>query len=122
MWVLVLTATEQEAAAATNPSTEERSRAKGGHSSEAYYAQLREVHGCNMRALEAIEAFPWRRTNRAADPDTINSLAESVMRDIAADGDLVTKQRVREGRSASGQSRGGVSSLYDMKDQLQMFS
>uniref|UniRef100_H2MER9 Wu:fj29h11 n=1 Tax=Oryzias latipes TaxID=8090 RepID=H2MER9_ORYLA len=88
------TTSEQEAAAATNPSTEERSRAKGGHSSEAYYAQLREVHGCNMRALEAIEAFPWRRTNRAADPDTINSLAESVMRDIAADGDLVTKQRV----------------------------
>uniref|UniRef100_A0A3P9JKB7 Wu:fj29h11 n=1 Tax=Oryzias latipes TaxID=8090 RepID=A0A3P9JKB7_ORYLA len=65
-----------------------RSRAKGGHISEAYYAQLREVHGCNMRALEAIEAFPWRRTNRAADPDTINSLAESVMRDIAAEGDL----------------------------------
>ncbi|XP_069563541.1 uncharacterized protein [Brachyistius frenatus] len=67
--------------------------------SEAYHAQLREIHGGNMRAMEAMEedeedATRRRRRNRAMDPETVNGLTESVIREIAADGELVTKEKV----------------------------
>ncbi|KAM4524399.1 uncharacterized protein PAE49_000724 isoform 2-T3 [Odontesthes bonariensis] len=65
---------------------------------EAYHAQLREVHGGNMRAVEAMEEDDeeqtGRRRNRAMDKDTINSLMESVIREIAEEGELVTKEKV----------------------------
>ncbi|XP_023257114.1 uncharacterized protein LOC111651359 [Seriola lalandi dorsalis] len=65
---------------------------------EAYHAQLREVHGDNMRALQAMEeeeeeVTGWRR-NRPVDQDMVNSLMEDVIREIAAQGELVTKEKV----------------------------
>lgn len=67
---------------------------------EAYHAQLREVHGANMRAVEAVvqdeEELAGRRRNRVLDQDSVNSLMEDVIRDIAAEGELVTKEKVRE--------------------------
>lgn len=65
---------------------------------EAYYSQLREVHGANMRAVEAAEAHEedptGRRRRRAVDPDSVNDLMEDVIREIAAGGELVTKEKV----------------------------
>ncbi|XP_041818606.1 protein NO VEIN isoform X2 [Chelmon rostratus] len=65
---------------------------------EAYCAQLREVHGANMRALEAMEEdeedLTGRRRKRVLDQDVVNSLMEDVIRDIAAEGELVTKEKV----------------------------
>ncbi|XP_034425939.1 protein NO VEIN isoform X1 [Hippoglossus hippoglossus] len=65
---------------------------------EAYHAQLREVHGANMRAVEAMEGdgeeLTRRSRNRVMDPDTVNSLMEGVIRDIAAEGELVTEEKV----------------------------
>ncbi|XP_026207843.1 uncharacterized protein wu:fj29h11 isoform X2 [Anabas testudineus] len=65
---------------------------------EAYHAQLREVHGANMRALEAMEEdedeLSGKRRNRVVNQDTVNSLMEDVIREIAADGELVTKEQV----------------------------
>lgn len=70
---------------------------------EAYHAQLREVHGANMRAVEAMEEdedeLTGRRRNRAVNQDTINSLMEDVIREIAAEGELVTKEKVRRNRT-----------------------
>lgn len=66
---------------------------------EAYHAQLREVHGANMRAVEAMEedeeALTVRRRKRAFDSDMVNSLMQDVRREIAAEGQLVTKEMVR---------------------------
>lgn len=66
---------------------------------EGYHAQLREVHRANMRAAEALEEdeedFTGRRRNRALDLDMVNSLVKDVIGEIAAEGDLVTKDRVR---------------------------
>ncbi|XP_029311722.1 uncharacterized protein LOC115024372 isoform X2 [Cottoperca gobio] len=67
---------------------------------EAYHAQLREVHGGNMRAVEALEEdgeeiTGWRRNrNRVLDQDSVNSLMDDVIRDIASEGELVTKEKV----------------------------
>ncbi|XP_039991364.1 protein NO VEIN isoform X3 [Xiphias gladius] len=65
---------------------------------EAYHAQLREVHGANVRAVEAMEEdeeeLTGRRRNRAMDQDKVNSLMEDVIREIAAEGELVTKEKV----------------------------
>ncbi|XP_068439866.1 uncharacterized protein [Clinocottus analis] len=65
---------------------------------EGFHAQLREVHGANMRAVEAMETAEqeltgWKRT-RALDQDAVNSLMEDVIRDISAEGELVTKEKV----------------------------
>lgn len=62
---------------------------------EAYHAQLREVHGANMRAVEATEELTGRRRNRVLDEDMVNNLMDDVIRDIAAEGELVTKEKVR---------------------------
>ncbi|XP_013128868.1 uncharacterized protein wu:fj29h11 isoform X3 [Oreochromis niloticus] len=65
---------------------------------KGYHAQLRELLGENMRAVEAMEAdqedFNGRRRNRDMDQDTINSLMESVIREIAGEGELVTTKKV----------------------------
>uniref|UniRef100_A0A1A7X528 HTH OST-type domain-containing protein n=2 Tax=Iconisemion striatum TaxID=60296 RepID=A0A1A7X528_9TELE len=65
---------------------------------EAYNSQLRMVHGGNMRALEAIEDDDddqrSRRRSKVIDPDWINTMALSAIREIAADGELVTKEKV----------------------------
>ena len=65
---------------------------------ESYHAQLREVHGANMRAIEALEEdeedLTGRKRKRVLDQDTVNSLMEDVRRDIAAEGELVTKEKV----------------------------
>ncbi|CAG5911609.1 unnamed protein product [Menidia menidia] len=87
---------------------EQRSRTKDSGQKEAsapsfrgaYHAQLREVHGGNMRALEAIEddeeeqTGRRRRRNGAVDQEEINSLMCSVIREIADEGELVTKEKV----------------------------
>ncbi|XP_054457346.1 uncharacterized protein wu:fj29h11 [Anoplopoma fimbria] len=74
---------------------------KGGSATifrEPFYAQLREVHGANMRAVEAMEEhdheLTGRRMNRVLDQKSVNSLTEDVIRDIAAEGELVTKEKV----------------------------
>lgn len=65
---------------------------------EAYCAQLRELHRANMRAVEAAEGSESdpaeRRWRRALNPDLVQNLMEDVMRDIAAEGELVTKEKV----------------------------
>ncbi|XP_031729731.1 protein NO VEIN isoform X1 [Anarrhichthys ocellatus] len=62
---------------------------------EAHHAQLREVHGANMRAVQAMEEDELTgRRNRVLDQDSVNSLMEDVIRDIAAEGELVTKEKV----------------------------
>lgn len=69
---------------------------RGGR--EAYHAQLREVLGGNMRAVEAMEDDEdeprGRRKSRAVDQETINVLMEDVIREIARDGELVTREKV----------------------------
>ena len=69
---------------------------------KAYHAQLREVHGGNMRAVEAMEEDDeeetGRRRNRSMDKDMVNSLMQSVIREIAEEGELVTKEKVRKSK------------------------
>ncbi|MEQ2261718.1 hypothetical protein XENORESO_014717, partial [Xenotaenia resolanae] len=86
--------------------TEKKSKVKEANEKEAsafvfrerHYAQQREVHRSNMRAVEAMEEEDedpkLRRRNRANDPEWINSVTESVIREIASDGELVTKEKV----------------------------
>lgn len=66
---------------------------------EAYHAQLREIHGANMRAVEAMEedeeALTGRRRKRAFNSEMVNGLMQDVRREIAAEGQLVTKEMVR---------------------------
>lgn len=68
---------------------------------EAYHAQLREVHGANVRAVEAQaeeeeeeDGMMRRKRKKALDPEAVNSLVEDVIRDIAAEGELVTREKV----------------------------
>lgn len=66
---------------------------------DAHHAQLRDVHGANVRAVEALEAanemkeaIDWRR-RRPSQAD-VNSLAEDAIRDIATEGEHVTVEKV----------------------------
>ncbi|KAM6951488.1 uncharacterized protein FYW47_015000 [Aplochiton taeniatus] len=69
---------------------------------EAYQAQLREVHGANVRAEEVLAeeedsgaTVRWRRNRRKTlDADTVNSLVEDVIREIASEGEHVTLELV----------------------------
>lgn len=65
---------------------------------EAYYCQMREAHQANMRAVEAMEESKGdpaeRRQRKGLNPDTVNNLIEDVIREIAAEGELVTKEKV----------------------------
>lgn len=68
---------------------------------EAYHAQLREVHGANLRAVEAMEEdeedLAGRRKRKSVlNQETVNSLMEDVIREIATEGELVTKEKVRK--------------------------
>lgn len=65
---------------------------------DAYHAQLREVQRGNMLAAEAMEEEnepKSRRRNAYMDPDYVNSVVKIAIQEIAAEGDLVTDQRVR---------------------------
>ncbi|XP_058477566.1 uncharacterized protein wu:fj29h11 isoform X2 [Solea solea] len=66
----------------------------GPVSRDAYHAQLRRVHGDNMRAVEATERLPRRGRNGVMDAGAVNSLMEDVRRQIAAEGDLVTEEQM----------------------------
>ncbi|XP_041670873.1 protein NO VEIN isoform X2 [Cheilinus undulatus] len=63
---------------------------------EAYHAQLREIHGGNMRAVETLEndeeLTGWKR-KKVMDQESVNILMEEVMREIAAEGELVTREK-----------------------------
>lgn len=65
---------------------------------EGFYGQMREAHEANMRAVEAMEESNGdpaeRRQRRSLNPDTVNNLIEDVIREIAAEGELVTKEKV----------------------------
>ncbi|XP_055006163.1 uncharacterized protein wu:fj29h11 isoform X2 [Boleophthalmus pectinirostris] len=63
---------------------------------EGYHRQLREVHGANMRAVEAMEEAGGRERSWSTrlDPDNVHNLMKDVIRDIASEGELVTKERV----------------------------
>lgn len=63
---------------------------------ESYYSQVREVHGANMRAAEALledEGHVGRR-RKAMSSNDVNCLVEDVMRALAAEGEHVTIERV----------------------------
>lgn len=66
---------------------------------DAHHSQLREVHGANVRAVEAMEAanemketVDWRK--KRPSQDELNSLAEDAIRDIATEGEHVTVEKV----------------------------
>ncbi|XP_058649126.1 uncharacterized protein wu:fj29h11 isoform X2 [Onychostoma macrolepis] len=63
---------------------------------ESYYSQVREVHGANMRAAEALleDEDNVGRRRKAMSSKDVNCLAEDVMRAVAAEGELVTIERV----------------------------
>ncbi|XP_056326181.1 uncharacterized protein wu:fj29h11 isoform X1 [Danio aesculapii] len=64
--------------------------------SESYYSQVREVHGANVRAMEALldneENAGKRRKNVNA--NDVNCLIEDVLRALSAEGEHVTIERV----------------------------
>ncbi|XP_072524200.1 uncharacterized protein [Salminus brasiliensis] len=66
---------------------------------EDHHAQLREVHGANVRAVEALEeeeeeGSVGRRKRKFMNPDDVNSLAEDAIRAIAVEGEHVTFEKV----------------------------
>ncbi|XP_046709697.1 protein NO VEIN-like isoform X1 [Silurus meridionalis] len=66
---------------------------------QAHHAQLRQVHGANVRAIEALEVANEQkdtvgRRKKTASRDDVNSLAEDAIRDIAAEGEHVTVEKV----------------------------
>lgn len=74
---------------------EEKSKeGKGPVFYESFYSQLREVHGANMRAAEALQEDSVGRLRRDMSADDVNSLADDVMRALAAEGEHVTIDRV----------------------------
>ncbi|XP_053540833.1 uncharacterized protein wu:fj29h11 isoform X2 [Ictalurus punctatus] len=89
----------------TRPSRAEERKVRVGQEGSslvfrnAHYAQLREVHGANIRAAEALEVANEkketvnRRKNKPS-PDDVNILAEDTIRDIASDGEHVTIEKV----------------------------
>ncbi|XP_028998254.2 uncharacterized protein wu:fj29h11 [Betta splendens] len=89
-----------------NSTTEQKSKTRDAARKESdvtvfrerYHAQLRDVLGATMRAVEAVagdeEEPRGRRRSRAINEDTVNSLMEDVRREISSEGELVTKERV----------------------------
>ncbi|XP_067286203.1 uncharacterized protein wu:fj29h11 isoform X3 [Pseudorasbora parva] len=63
---------------------------------ESFYSQVREVHGANIRAAEALleDEDKVGRRRKAVPSDDMNSLAEDVIRALAAEGEHVTIERV----------------------------
>ncbi|XP_061665744.1 uncharacterized protein wu:fj29h11 isoform X2 [Syngnathoides biaculeatus] len=91
------TAVKQPAAASSSKTSgAARSECSASVFKEGFNAQLREVHRDNMRAQEAMvndeQVHGWRK--RDLDPDMLSSLMEDVIRDLAGEGELVTKEKV----------------------------
>lgn len=63
---------------------------------DAHHALLREVHGANVRAVEAMEETSEAvdRRKKRLSQDDINSLAEDTIRDMASEGEHVTVEKV----------------------------
>ncbi|GAA6104789.1 protein NO VEIN [Tachysurus ichikawai] len=66
---------------------------------DSHHAQLREVHGGNVRAIEAMEAANEKaetvdRRRTRPSHDEVNSLAEDARRKLAAEGEHVTMEKV----------------------------
>ncbi|KAL1263883.1 hypothetical protein QQF64_004238, partial [Cirrhinus molitorella] len=63
---------------------------------ESYYSQVREVHGANMRAAEALleDVNHIGRRRKAMSSQDVNCLVEDVMRALSAEGEHVTIERV----------------------------
>ncbi|KAJ0016243.1 hypothetical protein NQD34_014533 [Periophthalmus magnuspinnatus] len=63
---------------------------------EGYHRQLREVHGANMRAVEALEEIVGgpRHWSRRLERDNVDNLMKDMIREIASEGELVTKEQV----------------------------
>ncbi|XP_017542150.1 protein NO VEIN isoform X3 [Pygocentrus nattereri] len=89
----------------TRLSRSEQRRLKENHDAStlvfhsAHHAQLREVHGANVRAVEALEeeeeeGSVGRRRRRVMDPDNVNNLVEDAIRAIAVEGEHVTVEKV----------------------------
>ena len=93
----VAPAREPRRATPTRPPLEE-GRRNSPVFTDAYHAQQRHVHVANLRAVEALEEDneepAGRRRNRVLDPETVNSLVEGVIRDLADEGELVTQEKV----------------------------
>ncbi len=63
---------------------------------ESYYSQVREVHGANTRAAEALleDEDNVGRRRKAMSSNDVNCLVEDVMRSLSAEGEHVTIPRV----------------------------
>ncbi|XP_043085921.1 protein NO VEIN [Puntigrus tetrazona] len=63
---------------------------------ESYYSQVREVHGANMRAAEALleDEDNFGRRRKTMSSKDVNCLVEDVMRALAGEGEHVTLDRV----------------------------
>lgn len=60
---------------------------------DSYHAQQRRVNAANMQAVDVLEEESQTRY-RTLDAEKLNSLAEDVIRGLAADGELVTHEKV----------------------------
>ncbi|XP_053367661.1 uncharacterized protein wu:fj29h11 isoform X2 [Clarias gariepinus] len=89
----------------TRPSRAEERRIRDGQEGsslvfrEAHHAQLREVHGANVRATEALVVASEKkesvdRYKKRPSLDDLNSLVEDAIRDISTEGEHVTVERV----------------------------
>ncbi|XP_066560829.1 uncharacterized protein LOC136750017 isoform X2 [Amia ocellicauda] len=61
---------------------------------EAYNSQVREVHNSNMQAIEVLDDDKVGRSRRNISVEEVDSLAEDYIRAIAAEGELVTIEKV----------------------------
>ncbi|KAL0180185.1 hypothetical protein M9458_025627, partial [Cirrhinus mrigala] len=81
----------------TLPKAEEKKlkEGRGPVFNESYYSQVREVHGANMRAAEALleDENNIGRQRKAMSSQDVNGLVENVMRALAAEGEHVTIER-----------------------------
>ncbi|XP_056626776.1 uncharacterized protein wu:fj29h11 isoform X3 [Triplophysa dalaica] len=78
---------------------------------ESFYSQLREVHSANVRAADALQEYSSGRRRQDMSADDVNSLAENVIRALAADGEHVSIDRVTSRLCSLLQ----VSSLFALK-------
>ncbi|KAI2658823.1 Protein NO VEIN [Labeo rohita] len=82
----------------TLPKAEEKKlkEGRGPVFNESYYSQVREVHGADMRAAEALleDENNIGRRRKAMNAQDVNCLVEDVMRALAAEGEHVTIERV----------------------------
>ncbi|XP_043085997.1 uncharacterized protein LOC122332684 [Puntigrus tetrazona] len=83
----------------TTVSRTEEKKAEGGKGpvfNESYYSQVREVHGANMRAAEALleDEDNFGRRRKTMSSKDVNCLVEDVMRALAGEGEHVTLDRV----------------------------